>query len=341
MNSNQLAPKFHYSNSREENFSIFKTQALEQFWDTITESKALNYRCQNIAYMHKCHPDNDKVIALITGRSESYFRYKELIYDLFHEGYDVFCFDHVGQGLSDRILADEQRGYIDDFHHYVGDLIRTVNDFFATKQYKQKFAIAHSLGGGILAHSILKSPNLFSAAVFCAPMFGINIPLPKGVADNILNLTEKYQVLRESYVLGGGKWRPLPFSINRVTHSQVRYEYNIELLQSRPVITTGGPTYHWVREAKKAAFEIQNKAKEWVLPSLIIQAGKEIIVCNSAQENFVKNSRVKPKFIVHDGAKHELLMEKDEIRVAVLNSIFEFFATYDHENSDTFITPQC
>lgn len=53
---------------------------------------------------------NDRVIVVCPGRIESYIKYAELAYDLFHLGFDVLIIDHRGQGLSGRMLPDTHRG---------------------------------------------------------------------------------------------------------------------------------------------------------------------------------------------------------------------------------------
>ena len=65
---------------------------------------------------------NDRVIVVCPGRIESYIKYAELAYDLFHLGFDVLIIDHRGQGLSGRMLPDTHRGHVDNFSDYVDDL---------------------------------------------------------------------------------------------------------------------------------------------------------------------------------------------------------------------------
>ncbi|SET22470.1 alpha/beta fold hydrolase [Thorsellia anophelis] len=320
-----ISDNLHYKSAREEKFEIFSKEILDPFWEKVEKLSFNNSRGNRLAFARIRHKSNNKAIFLVTGRVESYLRYKELIYDIFHEGYDVYCLDHIGQGLSDRIHEDSERGHVEQFGHYVDDLIEFYQNIIFPNGYNYVYAIAHSMGGGILAHSILKMPNMFKRAAFCAPMFGINIPLPDGVANTILNVAERYPVIRDYYALGTGRWRALPFALNRLTHSKVRYEANLSLLNQIPSLKMGGPTYHWVKESKAATLALQAQADKWQMPSLVLQAEHELLVCNESQQAFVAKCAIKPKFILVENARHELLMESDDIRVFVLDHIFNFF----------------
>ncbi len=65
---------------------------------------------------------HDRVVVICPGRIESYVKYAELAYDLFHLGFDVLIIDHRGQGRSGRLLADPHLGHVNRFNDYVDDL---------------------------------------------------------------------------------------------------------------------------------------------------------------------------------------------------------------------------
>jgi len=63
-----------------------------------------------IASMSFQRPGSDKGIVISNGRTESFIKYKEVVYDLWHAGYSVYVFDHRGQGFSGRILQPASEG---------------------------------------------------------------------------------------------------------------------------------------------------------------------------------------------------------------------------------------
>jgi alpha-beta hydrolase superfamily lysophospholipase len=64
---------------------------------------------------------NDRVVVVCPGRIESYVKYAELAYDLFHSGFDVLIIDHRGQGRP-GVCCGHHRGHVVAFSDYVDDL---------------------------------------------------------------------------------------------------------------------------------------------------------------------------------------------------------------------------
>src|SRR5215831_11847947 len=62
-------------------------------------------------------------ILLLTGRGEFIEKYAtEIAGELLGRGFAVLALDWRGQGLSDRLLADRDKGHIDNFTTYMADL---------------------------------------------------------------------------------------------------------------------------------------------------------------------------------------------------------------------------
>lgn len=321
--------------TREESFAAFATGPLLDFWKQRQEAEFSGVAQVPIRYVRFTSAQHDKVILLCPGRIESYVKYPELAWDLFQSGYDVIIIDHRGQGRSGRLLEDSHRGHVVAFEDYVDDLETLYNNEIATRHYRRRFALAHSMGGAILAMMLVRQPAAFDAAVLASPMFGIPLPMPRWLADRILNWAEKRPAFRDGYALGTGSWRARPFAINELTHSRERYRRNLRFYADDPGLRVGGPTYHWVREAIRAGQLILSEAAQISTPLLLLQAGEEKVVDNRAQDLFCQTmtaagqpcSEGKP--VVIAGARHEILFEKDRMRAEALESILTFFARYN------------
>ena len=81
-----------------------------------SENKRINYL--------KCEAERkDTAVIILPGKSESYIKYAELIYDLKSPGMSFFLMDHRGMGFSERSLDnDRDKVFVKEFDYYVNDL---------------------------------------------------------------------------------------------------------------------------------------------------------------------------------------------------------------------------
>ncbi|VDZ56061.1 lysophospholipase L2 [Serratia odorifera] len=203
--------------TRETHFAAFATGPLLDFWRQRQEGEFSGVGGVPIRFVRFSSSRHQRVVVISPGRIESYVKYPEVAYDLFHCGYDVMILDHRGQGRSGRLLADPHRGHVVNFADYVEDFSRFYQQEVAPLGYRQRVALAHSMGGAILAQFLARQPQAFDAAALCAPMFGIILPMPGWMASRILNWAEKHPGIRDYYAVGTGQWRPLPYVVNMLT----------------------------------------------------------------------------------------------------------------------------
>ena len=220
-----------------------------------------------------------------------------------------------------------------NFADYVDDFEQLWQREVESRGYRQRFALAHSMGGAIPAQFLQRRPQAFDAAAFCAPMFGIQLPMPVWLADRILDWAESRPAIRDYYAVGTGQWRPLPYVVNVLTHSRERYRRSLRYYADYPELQVGGPTYHWVRESIRAGRQIIAQAGEITTPLLLLQAGEERVVDNRSHQAFVRLCQTRGTLAkglpwVINGARHEILFERDAMRAEALNAILRFFAQH-------------
>jgi len=271
------------------------------------------------AYFPDPHPVASLVI--VQGRAEAYLKYAELIYDLRDLGFDLYLIDHRGQGRSDRLLSDRMKGYVDSFDDYATDLSTFIE--LAVPRDRPAFALAHSMGGAILALYLLDHPHRFDAVVFSSPMWEINFTdsgFPSTVAEILA-----YAAWDSWYAIGQGPYNPTePFAGNKVTNSEPRFELARRMFSEDQSARLGGVTFGWLEAAFDADDEIADRAGELSTPMLVMSAGNDHLVV-SARHTDVCNRAQDCTHVEYPGAQHELLNEHDSVRSDAIGRTLGFF----------------
>ncbi|HHQ5454573.1 TPA: alpha/beta fold hydrolase [Aeromonas veronii] len=274
----------------------------------------------------------DRAILIVNGRVESYLKYQELAWDLWRQGYSLYLIDHRGQGMSDRMLNDPQKGYVDDFDDYVVDLKQFHDQIIMADQPAKLFLLAHSMGGAISARYLERWPDDIKAAVLSSPMLGINLGgLPKWLAKGLASTigTVGGWLGEPPYGPGQGAYQDHGFADNGLTHSQSRYQAFRQIYEQHPQIKLGGATAHWIYQGITGADAAIADAGAIKTPLLVLQAGNDSVVDNTAQDRFCTIAKCeggKPLRI--EGAWHELFIESDDKRQPALTAMVDFFARF-------------
>ncbi|AUG99079.1 lysophospholipase [Prodigiosinella confusarubida] len=319
---------------REAQFAAFATGPLLDFWRQREEGEFIGVDNVPIRFVRFTSAAHQQLVVIFSGRTESYIKYNEVAYDLFQCGYDVMMMDHRGQGRSGRLLKDRHRGHVLRFGDYVDDVATFWQQQIASGRYVRRFALSHSMGGTILSQFLARQPQAFDAAVLCAPMCGIHLPVPHWLAWRFLNWGERHPAVRDYYAIGTRQWQALPFLVNILTHSYERYQRSVRFYADDPDLRVGGPTYHWVREALMAGEQLLSQAVDITTPLLLLQAEEDRVVDNHSQDVFCQalaeaghpSAGSAPRVI--NGARHEILFEKDTMRAEAFRLIFEYFEYY-------------
>lgn len=296
-------------------------ETIEYFWQKEVQQKTLVTSDANLAYAYSI-PDQAKyTIVISSGRIESLLKYKELIWEFFNNNIAVFILDHRGQGLSVRALKNPQIGHIEDFSQYTADFNQFNLQVIDKLAKGKRFLLAHSMGSAIAHNYLSDYKNSFEKAIFCAPMFGINTGnIPLWLAKFLAYGLNKIG-LGERYAPGQSNYQAKDFNDNELTNSKVRYQIFTECYQSNESLKLGGTSIAWLNSAFKSMLKVLTKPIE--IPSLILQAQADTIVCNQAQ-TLVHNKMPLSKLVILENGKHELLCETDEIRQKTLSFIYEF-----------------
>jgi lysophospholipase len=298
-------------------------QAQIDFWQQVEKGKLQISSQISLAYCSIRHPSSNLAVVVSNGRVESYEKYRELIFDIYQQGYSVYALDHRGQGLSSRLTHNPHKGHVDKFDDYLCDFAHFIDAIVKPAQHAALFLVGHSMGGAIGTLYMDKYPDIFKAAVFSAPMYGIRLPLHKCLIRWLAKTLDTSTSGKEpNYILGGSDYKSVHFDDNNLTHSRARYEHYRELYKSKPELQLGSPTNRWVSESLDACERAIEAARKIRRPLLILQATEDAIVDNGAQDQAVAgNCRLQ----IISGAAHEIFLEDDSIRNNALTQMFDFF----------------
>lgn len=281
-------------------------------------------------------------IVIVSGRTETYLKYKELIFDLWNNGYSVYIHDHRGQGMSERepeVAQTPQRGHVQKFSLFVSDLRTFAQQQAIPGKHDNYFLLAHSMGGAIASlHLEEDAANAlpFRAVAMSSPMHEITGFVGLS-ADRVTCRVARDKVKDEKaaeYILRGGDYSPKEFEKNEYTLSPVRYDRLLGMNKTFPLVELGSPTHGWLANACDAAELARNDAAKIRVPLLLFEAGADSIVHSEGHKTFCdKLKTTQPAGcggsnggpIVIPGAKHELFIAPDNERNQVLVGILEFF----------------
>jgi lysophospholipase len=263
-------------------------------------------------------------VCLLQGRAEFIEKYFETVGDLLVRGFAVVAFDWRGQGHSGRRVANARKGHVGHFREYRTDL-ETIRDHVLIPHMPEPhFALAHSMGGAIALDGAHEGWLPFRRLVAVAPMIALSI------VSNVRRAAFAAQVLYwlgfgKSFVPGGGETSiaTKPFAGNRLSTDPVRYRRNAEAAQAVREGAVGDPTVAWIHAAFRFMRNFADSRYPLTirLPTLVVAAGADPVCSTPATERFA--SRLKAGHaIVLPGSKHEILMERDEVRE-------QFWAAFD------------
>ena len=259
-------------------------------------------------------------VIVAPGRTEFIEKYFEVIRELQGRGFAVFCIDWRGQGLSGREVENGLKGHFVSFDDPVNDL-STALKLLADKLPHPHIGLAHSMGGAILLRAMQTRRVELEGAAFVAPMWGI---------ANLGGAAKSFARFMTSVGAGGQfapsvetKWKRESFKRNPVTSDKDRHARCQGLIAEEPRLALAGPTNGWVAAAADAIEALGQPGvfAHLRVPILVATAGQELLVDNKSHDAVIAQLPDATHIVVA-GAKHEILMERDEFRA-------QFWAAFD------------
>ncbi len=272
----------------------------------------LRYACWNASGTGACRG----TILLLTGRGEFIEKYAtEVVGDLLDRGFAVIALDWRGQGLSDRLLADRDKGHIDSFATYIADLRLFIDQVVGLQAPRPVLALCHSMGGHVLLRHLAENgTGPLSAALIVSPMTALQ---REAFLRSVLMLMPEMAPVDQRYLFGTGPFLFLAreFASNHVTHDERRYRFTEAWFKADPRLSLGGPTIGWARQAARSmsAALAPGYLESIDLPLVLMSATEDQLIDIRSHGPIV--ARLKQgELVVVPGAKHEIMMETDPLR---------------------------
>ncbi|HEX9963791.1 MAG TPA: alpha/beta hydrolase [Allosphingosinicella sp.] len=256
------------------------------------------------------------------GRGDFIEKYLEA-QDHWHRlGWNVASFDWRGQGASQ---GDRPGGHIDSFDTLVADLAGLIDAWMAATPGPHA-VIAHSMGGHVLLRTLAERNPPVDAAVLVAPMLMINSgPVPDFAAAWLAATASIFGLS------GQPAWqqpsRPQPAGSLRqayLTGCRDRYADELWWWQKHPDFDLGAPSWGWLRAAF-ASCSALTPAKLAALdtPVLLVGTERDRLVSPAAIRR-AASQLPNAELLMFDDSAHEILRERDEVRLKALAAIDSF-----------------
>ncbi len=295
--------------------------------DTFTEGYIQSSGAGLLRYSAKKGQAGRGSIVIVPGRTEFIEKYIELCWDLRNLDYGICLYDHLGQGKSDRQLEDREKGHITDFCIYVSDLIKIIESVVLPAQSGPVYLLAHSMGATISGLASQSRTDVISGLILVSPMFQINTGthLPPFLAELLCNFV-CFAGGGGGYVWGGrGYNQDTDFAGNLLTTDLIRFQRNTDLIKQNPEVALGSPTYCWLQQAYRAMRAVRRQAAASVCPTIIFRSIDECVVGLQEIEDYC-NEAGNCQLVSYANCRHELLMERNEIRGDLITRAGQFLA---------------
>ena len=265
-------------------------------------------------------------VLVVHGFTENAFKFSEVIYSLLQNGFNVVAYDQRGHGRSWRSekIHDMSLTHVDHFEDYVRDM-EIIVDTVVSRQPKPWMLFSHSMGGAVSGLYLEKHPDVFSRAVFCAPMIQANMNRMSPSVVKLLCYSAK--------LIGKGSGRVFvskPYSEKEAFESSVatgreRFDWYESIRYNRKEFQNNGPSYTWTLESARVTDQLLAPGAPEKIPCAVrlYTAELDSTVLPEAQKQFISRIR-NGSHVTVKGAKHEIYRSNDDVLFPWWHDVLEF-----------------
>jgi lysophospholipase len=260
---------------------------------------------------------------ILGGRGDFIERYFETARDLIGRGFAVAVLDMRGQGGSERARRQPYRDRTRSFAGFDEDVRCLMDELVLPSCPPPYYALGHSTGAHVLLR-LLRHKPWFARAILVSPLVEIIYgSWPRPVAAVLVN-GMWLSGLAYSFLPGVRK-KPMgraDFPGNPLTSDRRRWERDSATLETAPQLGLGGPTFGWLKAARRSIARIRRMRKA-LAPVLIVAAGADRVVDNEGIRRLARRVPGVALAFIPD-ARHEILGERDTVRRQFLAALDSF-----------------
>jgi len=262
------------------------------------------------------------------GRTEPIEKYFEVIGNFLARGWCVLAHDWRGQGLSARLLPDRLKGHARAVEEFLDDYARLL-DAWEERAPKPWVMVGHSMGGTLNLMTLQGGESRFAGAILSSPMLRIRTGKRSMWSVKLAVRWNLRHGKAGDYVLDNID-DPFDhtFEKDALTSDESRYEQWRQQLYACPHLAVGGPTWGWLAFALDAGERVlKPKALKAVrIPVAVVQAAEDDRVWKQTNKWAAKRLG-RGRYVEIAGAKHEVIMEADDMRAVFLEE-FDAMGAY-------------
>ena len=267
-------------------------------------------------------------VLFLNGRTEYIEKHGFAVAELLRRGFSVATMDWRGQGLSDSIEHPAKPTHVQDFAEFQMDLDAAVSAISELDLPTPLYLFSHSMGGAIGIRALLEGLNV-NAAAFCAPMLGIHLSLP----TRLLLRTASAIAFRFGWpdrpipdLAFGNRQRLFDRDLELLTSDSSMLSWCYSQMEKFPEIRRHMPTFGWARAALAECRSLAAQRPPQI-PAIAFIGTEECVVEPSAVHSYFADWQTTNIEILRE-ARHELLVEKEEVRLGVVDRVAAFFDRY-------------
>ncbi|MCB1391316.1 MAG: alpha/beta hydrolase [Rhodobacteraceae bacterium] len=286
--------------------------------------RAFWLRTEDGVQIRAAHWPGPRTALVLPGRTEHIEKYGLVVRDLVAAGWGALVVDWRGQGLSDRALPDPLKGHVGDFDEYQRDLDALLAAARTLAPGPMPW-LSHSMGGCIALRGLLRGLPA-QATAFSAPMLGLAQAPGQVRALGFVAALARPLGADKGYAPTTSAEFGLPsmtFEANNLTTDRAQFDRMKAQIVADPRLSLGGPSLRWMGAALREMAALAPLPSP-TLPALFGLGGNEGIV--SAAGVTDRAARWPGADLAqYPGARHELLMERPEVRSDFLARTLSLF----------------